>query len=63
MMQQAAGWAVNDRKTSSPIVVMSADKSKPLKFNEATPQRDECVDMFACVCGGMLRFLWDFSGM
>lgn len=32
-MQQAAGWAVNDRNTNSPSVVMSADKSKPLKFN------------------------------
>lgn len=55
MMWQAVGWAGSDNKTSSPSVVMPADKSKPLKFNicvcgegGGTPQRDEYVGVFHC---------------
>ena len=44
MMWRAAGWAGTDRRTSSPSVLVTEDKSKPLKFNGGhATERGVCV--------------------
>lgn len=48
-MWRAAGWAGTDKRTSSPSVLVTADKSKPLKFNGGhAAERGVCG--YVCVC-------------
>lgn len=51
MMWQAAGWEGTDKRTSSPSVLVKADKSKPLKFNGGHAAERGVVYAQVCVCG------------
>lgn len=50
-MWRAAGWAGTDKRTSSPSVLVTADKSKPLKFNGGHATERGVVRGYVCVCG------------
>lgn len=51
-MWRAAGWAETDKRTSSPSVLVMANKSKPLKFNGGhVTERRGVVCGPVCVCG------------
>lgn len=56
MMWRAARWAGTDKRTSSPSVLVTRDKSKPLKFNGG--HAAERSSVWALVCVWVLWFQW-----
>lgn len=52
MMWRAAGWAGTDKRTSSPSVLVTTVKSKPLKFNGGHAAERGGVCGRVCACGG-----------
>lgn len=58
MMWRAAGWAGTDKRTSSPSVLVTADKLKPLKFNGGHAAERGVACGRVCVCVGPVVSLW-----